>query len=195
MENLSLIEKVVRVQSELKAPKGQYNSFGKYNYRSCEDIVEAVKPILKQYGIVLNLSDELVLIGDRYYIKAVAGLTDGTDVIQSTAYAREPQELKGMTDSQISGTASSYARKYALNGLLAIDDTKDPDTDEFAKTTEQEPKEEVKATPKQIEILNKVYTGEKLTKLLEMNKISKIEDLPMTKASELISKLSSKGAK
>lgn len=195
MENLSLIEKVVRVQSELKAPKGQYNSFGKYNYRSCEDIVEAVKPILKQYGIVLNLSDELVLIGDRYYIKAVAGLTDGTDVIQSTAYAREPQELKGMTDSQITGTASSYARKYALNGLLAIDDTKDPDTDEFAKTTEQEPKEELKATPKQLEILNKYYTGEKLTKLLEMNKISKIEDLPMTKASELISKLSSKGAK
>lgn len=195
MENLSLIEKVVRVQSELKAPKGQFNSFGKYNYRSCEDIVEAVKPILKQYGIVLNLSDELVLIGDRYYIKAVAGLTDGTDVIQSTAYAREPQELKGMTDSQITGTASSYARKYALNGLLAIDDTKDPDTDEFAKTTEQEPKEEVKATPKQLEILKKYYTGEKLTKLLEMNKISKIEDLPMTKASELISKLSSKGAK
>ena len=195
MENLSLIEKVVRVQSELKAPKGQQNSFGKYNYISCEDIVEAVKPILKQYGIVLNLSDELVLIGDRHYIKAVAGLTDGTDVIQSTAYAREPQELKGMTDSQITGTASSYARKYALNGLLAIDDTKDPDTDEFAKTTEQEPKEEVKATPKQLEILNKYYTGEKLTKLLEMNKISKIEDLPMTKASELISKLSSKGAK
>lgn len=195
MENLSLIEKVVRVQSELKAPKGQFNSFGKYNYRSCEDIVEAVKPILKQYGIVLNLSDELVLIGDRYYIKAVAGLTDGTDVIQSVAYAREPQELKGMTDSQISGTASSYARKYALNGLLAIDDTKDPDTDEFAKTTEQEPKEEIKATPKQLEILNKYYTGEKLTKLLEMNKISKIEDLPMTKASELIGKLSSKGAK
>lgn len=195
MENLCLIEKVVRVQSELKAPKGQYNSFGKYNYRSCEDIVEAVKPILKQYGIVLNLSDELVLIGDRYYIKAVAGLTDGTDVIQSTAYAREPQELKGMTDSQISGTASSYARKYALNGLLAIDDTKDPDTDEFAKTTEQEPKEEVKATPRQLEILNKYYTGDKLTKLLELNNISKIEDLPMTKASELISKLSSKGAK
>lgn len=195
MENLSLIEKVVRVQSELKAPKGQFNSFGKYNYRSCEDIVEAVKPILKQYGIVLNLSDELVLIGDRYYIKAVAGLTDGTDVIQSVAYAREPQELKGMTDSQISGTASSYARKYALNGLLAIDDTKDPDTDEFAKTTEQEPKEEFKATPKQLEILNKYYTGDKLTKLLELNNISKIEDLPMTKASELIGKLSSKGAK
>lgn len=195
MENLSLIEKVVKVQSELKAPKGQYNSFGKYNYRSCEDIVEAVKPILKQYGIVLNLSDELVLIGDRYYIKAVAGLTDGTDVIQSVAYAREPQELKGMTDSQISGTASSYARKYALNGLLAIDDTKDPDTDEFAKTTEQEPKEELKATPRQLEILNKYYTGDKLTKLLELNNISKIEDLPMTKASELIGKLSSKGAK
>lgn len=195
MENLSLIEKVAKVQNDLKAPKGQYNSFEKYNYRSCEDIVEAVKPILNKYNIVLNLSDELVLIGDRYYIKAVAGLTDGKDVIQSVAYAREPQELKGMTESQITGTASSYARKYALNGLLAIDDTKDPDTDEFAKTTEQEPKEEVKATPRQLEILNKYYTGDKLTKLLEMNNISKIEDLPMTKASELISKLSSKGAK
>lgn len=195
MDNLILIEKVVMVQSELKAPKGQYNSFGKYSYRSCEDIVEAVKPILNKYNIVLNLSDELVLIGDRYYIKAVAGLTDGTDVIQSVAYAREPQELKGMTESQITGTASSYARKYALNGLLAIDDTKDPDTDEFAKTTEQEPKEEAKATPKQIELLNKYYTGDKLTKLLEMNNISKIEDLPMAKASELLSKLLNKGAK
>ena len=195
MENLSLIEKVVKVQAELKAPKGQYNSFGKYNYRSCEDIVEAVKPILAKYLITLNLSDELVLIGDRYYIKATAELTDGTSTVNSVAYAREPQELKGMTESQITGTASSYARKYALNGLLAIDDTKDPDTDEFAKTTGQEPKQETKVTPKQIEILNKYYQGDTLTKLLEMNKISKIEDLSMAKASELITKLSNKGAK
>ena len=189
-ENLSLVQKVVLVQDELKAPKGQFNKFGNYKYRSCEDIVESVKPILKKYNIMLNLSDEMVLIGERYYIKAVAGLTDGTDVIQSVAYAREPQELKGMSESQITGTASSYARKYALNGLLAIDDTKDPDTDEFATQTG---KEIQKATPNQIALLLKTYVGENLDKLLKANNISKIEDLPMTKASELISKL--KGTK
>lgn len=189
-ENLSLVQKVVKIQSELKAPKGQFNKFGNYKYRSCEDIVESVKPILNAYGVMLNLSDEMVLIGDRYYIKAVAGLTDGTDVIQSVAFAREPQDLKGMTESQITGTASSYARKYALNGLLAIDDTKDPDTDEFATQTQQEEK---KATPNQIKLLSEKYTGDNLKKLLEVNKISKLEDLSMTKASELISKL--KGSK
>ncbi len=192
-ENLSLVQKVVKIQNELKAPKGQFNKFGGYKYRSCEDIVESVKPILLAYGVMLNISDELVVIGDRYYVKAVAGLTDGTDVIQSIGYAREPQELKGMSESQITGTASSYARKYALNGLLAIDDTKDPDTDEFAKTTGQEPKQEQKATPNQIKVLSEKYQGDNLKKLLEVNKISKIEDLSMTKASELISKL--KGTK
>ena len=195
MEELSLVQKVVRIQNELKAPKGQFNKFGGYKYRSCEDIVESVKPILNTYGVMLNLSDEMVLIGDRYYIKAVAGLTDGTDVIQSVAFAREPQDLKGMSESQITGTASSYARKYALNGLLAIDDTKDPDTDEFATQTGKEPKQEPKATPNQINYLLKAYTGENLEKLLKANNISKIEDLPMTKASELISKLSNKGTK
>ncbi len=195
MEELSLVQKVVRIQNDLKAPKGQFNKFGGYKYRSCEDIVESVKPILNAYGVMLNLSDEMVLIGDRYYIKAVAGLTDGTDVIQSVAFAREPQDLKGMSESQITGTASSYARKYALNGLLAIDDTKDPDTDEFATQTGKEPKQEPKATPNQINYLLKAYTGENLEKLLKANNISKIEDLPMTKASELISKLSNKGTK
>ncbi len=194
-ENLSLVQKVVLVQEELKAPKGQFNTFGNYKYRSCEDIVESVKPILKKYGIMLNLSDELVIIGERYYIKAVAVLTDGTDVVQSVAYAREPQNLKGMNESQITGTASSYARKYALNGLLAIEDTKDADTDEFANQTGQKPNQEPKATPNQINYLTKAYIGEKLEKLLKVNNISKIEDLPMTKASELISKLSNKGTK
>ncbi len=191
-ENLSLVQKVVLVQDELKAPKGQFNKFGNYKYRSCEDIIESVKPILKKYKIMLNISDELVIIGERYYIKATVNLTDGTDVIQSVAYAREPQELKGMSESQITGTTSSYARKYALNGLLAIDDTKDPDTEEFANQTGQEEK---KATPNQINYLTKAYTGENLEKLLKANNISKIEDLPMTKASELISKLSNKGTK
>lgn len=115
------------IQQELKAPKGQYNSFGKYKYRKCEDILEAVKPILSKYQATITLSDDLVCIGDRYYVKATASIKVG-DVVESvTAFAREELEKKGMDASQITGTASSYARKYALNGLLAIDDTDDAD--------------------------------------------------------------------
>lgn len=122
----------MEIQHRLKAPKGQYNSFGKYKYRSCEDILEAVKPILHEVGCSLTLTDEVVLIGDRYYIKATARLKgEDTDEV-TTAYAREDQDKKGMDGSQITGTASSYARKYALNGLFCIDDTKDADTDEYA---------------------------------------------------------------
>jgi hypothetical protein len=122
---------LARIQQELKAPKGQFNSFGKYKYRSCEDIVEAVKPILASGGCHLNLSDDVVAVGDRIYIKATASIYKGSELLgQSTAFAREPDDKKGMDASQITGTASSYARKYALNGLLAIDDTKDADTDE-----------------------------------------------------------------
>lgn len=117
------------IQSQLKAPKGQFNSFGKYRYRSCEDIVEAVKPILSMAGYHLILSDDIVLVGDRVYVKATATVFNGTEILgTATAFAREPLEKKGMDASQITGTASSYARKYALNGLLAIDDTKDADT-------------------------------------------------------------------
>ena len=132
-------KKLCSIQSELKAPKGQYNSFGKYKYRSCEDILESVKPLLKKYGCVLSLTDEVVLIGDRYYIKATAMLTDTeTDCgIGTVAFAREPDEKKGMDESQITGTASSYARKYALNGLFCIDDTKDADTDEYQEQTKK----------------------------------------------------------
>ena len=133
---LNFTKKLVQVQKELKAPKGQFNSFGKYKYRSCEDIVESVKPILSKYDLRLHLSDEMVMLGDRFYIKATATITDGENSVSTTAYAREPQELKGMNESQITGTSSSYARKYALNGLLAIDDTKDADTDEFRNQTQ-----------------------------------------------------------
>lgn len=120
-------EKVVAVQSELKAPKGQYNSFGKYNYRSCEDILEGVKPLLNKYGLYLKISDAVEMIGDRYYIKATATLSDADNCISTSAYAREPLEKKGVDASQVTGATSSYARKYALNGLLCIDDTKDTD--------------------------------------------------------------------
>lgn len=119
------------IQSELKAPKGNYNSFGKYKYRSCEDIVEAAKPVLAKYECYLSMTDDVFMVGDRIYIKATASISkEGVVIASSTAFAREPEDKKGMDASQITGTASSYARKYALNGLLAIDDTKDADTDE-----------------------------------------------------------------
>jgi hypothetical protein len=120
------------IQAELKAPKGNFNSFGKYKYRSCEDIVEAVKPLLAYHRCHLILTDDVVAVLDRVYIQATATIYKGTEIIgQSTAFAREALDKKGMDDSQITGTASSYARKYALNGLLAIDDTKDADTDVY----------------------------------------------------------------
>lgn len=121
-------DKVVYVQEKLNAPKSNENSFGGYKYRSAEDIVEAVKPILRDVNLLLNLTDEVEQIGDRYYVKATATLVDTDRSISSTAYARETEVKKGMDEAQITGSASSYARKYALNGVLAIDDTKDPDT-------------------------------------------------------------------
>lgn len=132
--------RVVSLQSELKAPKGQTNKFGGYKYRSCEDILEAVKPLLKKYGMVLTIGDDLLNLGDRYYICATATLrdTESGEEIKTSAYAREAAEKKGMDEAQITGAASSYARKYALNGLFCIDDTKDADTDEYAARTRKD---------------------------------------------------------
>ena len=126
---MSLYQKLLRVQTQLKAPKNQYNIFGKYYYRSCEDITEAVKPLLAEENLVMTISDELTLIGDRYYIKATVTVIDGEtgEKHEVHAYAREAESKKGMDESQITGAASSYARKYALNGMFAIDDTKDSD--------------------------------------------------------------------
>lgn len=129
------MKELITIQKELKAPKGNYNSFGKYKYRSCEDILEAVKPLLHREGCTLTLSDDVVAVGDRYYIKATASICKGDDLVVVSAFARESYDKKGMDESQITGTASSYARKYALNGLFLIDDTKDADTDEYANTT------------------------------------------------------------
>lgn len=125
-----MLKKLLAVQTALKAPKGQYNSFGKYSYRSCEDILEALKPLLAEQGLVLTISDSLELIGERYYVKATVNLADieSKVSIDSVAYAREEETKKGMDGSQITGAASSYARKYALNGMFCIDDTKDADT-------------------------------------------------------------------
>ena len=131
------LDKLSDVQMELKVPKDRYNSFGKFNYRSCEGILEAAKPILSKNGLHLILTDEPVAIGDWVYIKATARLMGDTpeNIIEVTAYAHEPGQKTGMDTSQVTGTASSYARKYALNGLFLIDDTKDPDTDEYKRTT------------------------------------------------------------
>ena len=126
---MNIYKKLLNIQAELKAPKNQYNSFGKYHYRSCEDILESLKPVLAKHQAAVTISDEIVLIGDRYYVKATATLIDVEkgDKVEVSAYAREDEQKKGMDASQLTGSTSSYARKYALNGLFAIDDTKDSD--------------------------------------------------------------------
>nr|DAO62633.1 MAG TPA: ERF superfamily protein [Caudoviricetes sp.] len=151
MENIEKItdsqvvlnQRVGDIQHKLKAPKGQYNSFGKYNYRSCEDILEGVKPLLKEHNLALLIDDEIVQIGERYYVKATAKITDGREIVSATAYAREPDTKKGMDESQITGATSSYARKHALNALLCIDDTKDADTMDNSKKPVQQTQETV----------------------------------------------------
>lgn len=122
---VSVLETLNRIQKELKAPKGNVNAYGNYRYRSAEDIVEAVKPLLGT--AVLTITDDIVLIGERYYVKAIANLSENGTSIGTTAFARESLDKKGMDVAQITGASSSYARKYALNGLFCIDDTKDPD--------------------------------------------------------------------
>ena len=138
MEGKVINAALMAVQRDLKAPKSNTNSFGKYRYRSCEDILEAVKPLLNENGLVLLLGDTIEQIGSRYYVKATATLIDVAtgDTITNTALAREPEEKKGSDASQVTGAASSYARKYCLNGLFAIDDTKDPDTDEYRRESQ-----------------------------------------------------------
>lgn len=144
---MNVYEKLAAVQRELKAPKGQFNSFGKYKYRSCEDILEALKPVLGKHGCAVTLSDEVVQVGERFYIRATASIMDceSGERVFNTAFAREDADKKDMDGSQITGTASSYARKYALNGLFLIDDTKDADTDAYhEQTSGEKPKEDPK---------------------------------------------------
>lgn len=133
----SIESKLMRIQAEIKAPKNLRNSFGGYNYRNLEGICEAVKPYLKENNCTLILTDEIIAVGDRIYVKATATISDAETCssISVSAFARESPVKKGMDDSQITGAASSYARKYALNGLFLLDDTKDPDTDEYQKQT------------------------------------------------------------
>lgn len=153
---MSVYEKLSKVQTELKAPKGQYNSFGKYKYRSCEDILEAVKPLNAKHGVVLTVGDEVVEISNRFYVKATAVFVDieSGEKIINTALAREDDSKKGMDGSQITGTASSYARKYCLNGLFCIDDTKDADTDEYRHQQERKPQESKPQERQYVKVVN-----------------------------------------
>lgn len=139
---MKLHEKLLSIQTKLKAPKGQYNSFGKYSYRSAEDILEAVKPLNAEQGVLLTITDEIKEVGGRIYVVATATVSDGTDELKVSAFAREPENKKGMDESQITGATSSYARKYALNGLYAIDDNKDADTDEHKQQQDNAPKKQ-----------------------------------------------------
>lgn len=188
---MNLREKLSLIQSKLIAPKNQYNSFGKYKYRSCEDILEGLKPLLAETKTALTVNDEITEVGGRIYVKATATLFDceSDDNISNSAFAREEENKKGLDASQLTGATSSYARKYALNGLFAIDDTKDADATNTHGKEDKAETDVKKATPAQIEALKKVYTGDNMDKLLKANNISAIEDLPLTKASEIIKKL------
>lgn len=162
-EKTPIAEKLRQVQVNLKAPKGQYNSFGKYKYRNCEDILEAVKPRLDDAGLTLLISDEVTQIGDRYYVQANAWVTDGENTIEVRAFAREEETKKGMDGAQVTGAASSYARKYALNGLFNIDDTKDADSQDNRK-------QELQVKPPVVIKVNNLETSKAaLNTLLEQN--------------------------
>ena len=157
---MKIYSELSRIQNDLKAPKNLYNSFGKYNYRNAEGILEAVKPLLN--GLALVINDEPVLVGDRYYIKATATLTNGDESVSSVAYAREDEFKKGMDGCQITGACSSYARKYALNALLMIDDSKDSDDDSLSpKNPKNSKEEEFKNYPNPDAVKSVPPTGDK----------------------------------
>lgn len=152
---MNIYEKLLKIQTELKAPKNQRNNFGGYDYRSCEDILEAVKPLEEKYEVAVKIQDEIVMVGERYYVKATVLFIDSKDPnnttasrIENVAYAREEESKKGMDASQVTGATSSYARKYALNGLFCIDDTKDADTDAYQKQNRTENVQKTKPTYK-----------------------------------------------
>ncbi|MTD37683.1 hypothetical protein GIX45_03330 [Erwinia sp. CPCC 100877] len=184
-------EKVITIQSQLKAPKGQYNKFGNYNYRSLEDISEALKPLLTAEGLRLTLSDEPVEIANRIYIKATAYLTDGVSKIEVTGFAREAETKKGMDESQITGTASSYARKYALNGLFLIDDTKDADTNEHAEQHKQNSGNAGNDNNNQATRQTGLITGRQVAEL--KNEASKIASVSNLNPSVFTSKIAEMG--
>ena len=167
---------LTKIQTELKAPKNRTNKFGGYKYRSCEDILEAVKPLLAKHDATLAITDEITEVGGRVYVKATVALRSGEEEYRVSAFAREAESKKGMDDSQVTGTASSYARKYALNGLFLIDDTKDADTDEYKAqmdsaatiTAEKAKTLETLLSMKQVTV-DTIYQQYRVSKLTELS--------------------------
>ena len=193
-EKLDIYQKLSKIQLELNVPKTRWNKFGEFYYRSCEDILQEVKPLLEKYKVALKVEDEAELIGNWVYIKATAMLTDleGDKYITNKAFARESDIKKSMDASQLTGTASSYARKYALNGLLLLDDVKDADTDEFGKQTQQQEEKVVPIgiTEKQKEMIKNLYENNvaELTNILVSKGKKHINELSIHEASEIIKK-------
>ncbi len=199
---VKIYEKLLQIQTKLKAPKSSYNTFGSFHYRTCEDILEALKPLLKETKTVVLIRDEVVRMDERYYIKAVVRLIDCEtgEAIEGYAYAREEREKKGADSSQITGAASSYARKYALNGLFCIDDTKDADSSHTTQKAASENKNtsqrdtSSKIDNKKIQIIQdlaKKYEdrGMKIEKLLKMYQLKDIADMTTQQYSDCINKL------
>lgn len=166
------MKQLVEIQNELKAPKSQFNKFGGYKYRNAEDILEAVKPLLFKHKCILTISDDIVCAGDRIYVKATAIISNGADSISVSAFAREPEAQKGMSESQITGASSSYARKYALNGMFAIDDTKDSDATNDGKEDDGKPWLN-KNTPQFDAAYKYVLDGGKITDIEKKYRLSK----------------------
>lgn len=190
-KKLNIYEKLLNIQNELKAPKNQFNKFGNYKYRNAEDILEAVKPICLKYKAVINVRDTIIQIGDRYYVEATAYITDvekPADYIENKACAREEESKKGMDSSQVTGATSSYARKYALNGLLCIDDTKDTDSEEYQKRSnvKSTEKSETMITDKQKELIINKFSKEEILKYLEEVNKPKLGNLTLVEASNLL---------
>lgn len=186
-KQMNIYEKLLYIQNELKAPKNQFNKFGNYKYRNAEDILEAVKPICLKYKAVINVRDAIIQVGDRYYVEATAYITDvekPAEYIENKASAREEESKKGMDSSQVTGATSSYARKYALNGLLCIDDTKDTDSEEYQKSE----KKEVMITDSQKELIINKFDKEDIKAYLEELNKSKLSELTILEASTLIKK-------
>lgn len=202
-DKLSLRAKLMHIQEELKAPKNLFNKFGNYYYRNAESIQEALKPLEVKYGVMTMLSDSIEVVGDRIYVKATATLadTESSDTLTVWAYAREAETKKGMDDAQVTGATSSYARKYALNGLFLLDDTKDVDSEEYQAQSKQEANKATskKAEPKKAEpkalsdkemtFLKQRYTGDNLAKLLDFYKIEKLDDIDPEVARNLIKQI------
>ncbi len=179
-----------KIQFELNAPKNQRNNFGKYNYRSCEDILEGLKVLIAKYNVSVIVSDEIMIVGDRFYIKATAKLMyEGQNIGSATGLAREPKDQKGMNEAQITGSASSYARKYALNGLFAIDDNKDADTDEHQNNANNRP---IQKKEKTIPVNPKMKVTEITHNIVKSYIKSGI--MPENKSKELAGKLNNKQA-